>query len=149
MSRSVQKTPAEWALAVMLYVGGTIMFAYLLFSFILAFMAWPYGQLKYAVSDEPGIPQVRAVGLGLSALLCSADSRVDGTRGSLPSLMIVHNSCSAVVEAVCGGSPWTQWGMCVEPHHMQPLPQLLPCRTYAASSTGTTSAGSFRRPATS
>ncbi len=59
MSKAIQKTAAEWALAVMLYVGGTVLFAYVLFSFLLAFMAWPYGQLKYAVIDEPGIPQVR------------------------------------------------------------------------------------------
>lgn len=59
LASTTEKTAGEWALAGLLYGCGMLFFTFVLFSFILAFLAWPFGELKYAVTGEPGVPQVR------------------------------------------------------------------------------------------
>ncbi|KXZ51178.1 hypothetical protein GPECTOR_13g665 [Gonium pectorale] len=57
LSKTVIKGGPEWALAALLYVLGPVLFLFVLASFILAILAWPFGELKYGVTDMPGVPQ--------------------------------------------------------------------------------------------
>lgn len=47
-------------MAGLLYAIGPLFFVFIMSNFIMAFLAWPYGLLKFATRDAPGVPQVRA-----------------------------------------------------------------------------------------
>ncbi|GFR50777.1 hypothetical protein Agub_g13042 [Astrephomene gubernaculifera] len=57
LGNSVSKSGLEWALAGLLYVLAPLFFVYVLSNFILAFLVWPFGQLKVAVTGQPGVPE--------------------------------------------------------------------------------------------
>ncbi|KAG2445957.1 hypothetical protein HXX76_000560 [Chlamydomonas incerta] len=49
-------TPTE-VMAGLLYAIGPLFFVFIMSNFIMAFLAWPYGLLKFATRDAPGVPQ--------------------------------------------------------------------------------------------
>ncbi|PNH11248.1 hypothetical protein TSOC_001938, partial [Tetrabaena socialis] len=53
----VSKTGVEWLLAGLLYVLSPIFFVFVISNFVLAFLFWPYGPLRLAVTGMPGVPQ--------------------------------------------------------------------------------------------
>ncbi len=63
MSAPLERTAGERIAAGILFAAAPLFFVLTLLQFILGFLAWPFGELKYAVQDLPGVPQVRAVQL--------------------------------------------------------------------------------------
>ncbi len=56
IATSVIRTGGEWALAWLLYLVAPIFFLFVLLSFLLALLLWPFFELKYGVAGQPGIP---------------------------------------------------------------------------------------------
>ncbi|KAG2499887.1 hypothetical protein HYH03_002176 [Edaphochlamys debaryana] len=54
---NAERTGAEQLLAALLYVLGPLFFVFTLSNFLLAMLAWPFGELKYAVEGKPGVLQ--------------------------------------------------------------------------------------------
>lgn len=50
------RTGGEWALAWLLYLVAPIFFLFVLLSFLLAVLLWPFWELKYGAAGQPGIP---------------------------------------------------------------------------------------------